>query len=62
MMAGELTDEDILECKDAFDVFDQDKDGKISTIELTKVLRSLGSRPTEEEVHGIVKDFRSDGR
>ena len=39
-----------LEFKEAFNVFDKDCDGFITTDELATVMRSLGHNPTKEEL------------
>jgi hypothetical protein len=45
-----LTDKQIKEYKEAFKLFDKDKDGYISSDELATVMRSLGQNPTSTEV------------
>ena len=37
-----LTEQQIADCKEGFQLFDRDNDGKISTAELGTVMRSLG--------------------
>jgi calmodulin len=57
-MASELlNDEQISELKDAFTLFDKDRDGEITTKELGSVLVSLGSNPTEAELQDLVSIF-----
>jgi len=51
-MAG-VTDDEIKEC---FDVFDKDKDGKISAEELGTVIRALGKNPLQSEIAEMIKD------
>ena len=55
MAAELLTDEQISDFKDAFDSFDADFDGQISTQELSGVLSTLGQHPSEAELQDMVK-------
>jgi calmodulin len=54
MAAELLTDEQISDFKDAFDSFDADFDGQISTQELSGVLSTLGQHPSEAELQDMV--------
>ncbi|PAA64908.1 hypothetical protein BOX15_Mlig010231g3 [Macrostomum lignano] len=47
--------------KDAFDFFDIDNDGRISSVELHKVLRFLGTKVNEEEVKTMIADVDTNG-
>ncbi|XP_023321690.1 neo-calmodulin [Eurytemora carolleeae] len=51
------------EFKEAFDEFDKDGSGSISTKELLGVMRSMGQNPTEDEVLELVMevDLNGDG-
>ncbi|KAK2365185.1 calmodulin [Trifolium repens] len=51
------------ELKEAFWVFDKDKDGYISSNELRSVLRGIGEKVTEEELDQMIKmaDLNGDG-
>eukprot|EP00928_Gymnodinium_smaydae_P055515 TRINITY_DN39032_c0_g1_i1.p1 TRINITY_DN39032_c0_g1~~TRINITY_DN39032_c0_g1_i1.p1 ORF type:complete len:147 (+),score=54.85 TRINITY_DN39032_c0_g1_i1:72-512(+) len=49
-MAAKLDEQ---ECKECFDIFDKDADGKISKAELGLALRSLGQTYTEAEVEAL---------
>lgn len=51
------------EFKEAFDEFDKDGSGTISTKELLQVMRSIGQNPTEDEILEIVmeSDLNGDG-
>jgi Ca2+-binding EF-hand superfamily protein len=40
-----MTPEELQECEEAFDMFDIDKDGKLTTKELVQALRALGQNP-----------------
>ena len=47
--------------KDAFDLFDQNGDKKISIAELGMVLRALGQNPTDKEIEEVMKKADKDG-
>merc|ERR1712180_46158 len=51
------------EFKEAFNEFDKDNSGTISTKELLQVMRSIGKNPTEDEVLELVmeSDLNGDG-
>jgi calmodulin len=63
-MGDNLTDEKVLELKEAFEMFDRDKDGLINSKELGNILRSLGHDPSEQELTDMIMDVDSneDGR
>jgi len=53
-----------LEClKEAFALFDRDRDGEINTEELGKVMRTHGFNPTEEDLKDMIRnvDTNSNG-
>uniref|UniRef100_A0A4D5R9R9 Calglandulin n=1 Tax=Scolopendra viridis TaxID=118503 RepID=A0A4D5R9R9_SCOVI len=56
-----LTDEQVAEFKEAFMLFDKDEDGTITSSELGVVMRSLGQRPTENELRDMVNEVDVDG-
>ncbi|XP_033009805.1 LOW QUALITY PROTEIN: troponin C, skeletal muscle-like [Lacerta agilis] len=56
-----LTEEMIAEFKAAFDIFDADGGGDISTKELGTVMRMLGQTPTKEELDAIIEEVDEDG-
>jgi len=60
-MAGQLTEEQIAEFKEAFSLFDKDGDGTITTKELGTVMRSLGQNPTEVELADMINEVDADG-
>ena len=60
-MSEHWTEEQIQEYKDAFSVFDQDGNGKITLNELSTVMRSLGQNPTEEELMEMIREVDDDG-
>uniref|UniRef100_A0A8C2T4D6 Troponin C, skeletal muscle n=1 Tax=Coturnix japonica TaxID=93934 RepID=A0A8C2T4D6_COTJA len=49
------------EFKAAFDMFDADGGGDISTKELGTVMRMLGQNPTKEELDAIIEEVDEDG-
>ena len=55
-----LTEKDKKEAKEAFDVFDKDKDGQISPAEFTTVMRSLGQNPSKKEVDDLIASLDKD--
>ena len=46
--------------REAFDMFDKDKNGQISEDELMCVMCSLGIKPTLQEVRDIINEFDID--
>ncbi|KAH9503904.1 putative N-acetyltransferase 8B [Bulinus truncatus] len=57
----QLTEEQIAEFKEAFNLFDKDGDGTITTSELGTVMRSLGQNPTEAELRDMINEVDADG-
>ena len=55
-----LTEEQIAEFKEAFQIFDKDGDGSITTKELGTVMRSLGQNPSDEEVRQMIEEVDED--
>ncbi|KAK3093112.1 hypothetical protein FSP39_011207 [Pinctada imbricata] len=49
------------EFRQAFQVFDKDGDGTISTEELGVVMRSLGESPSEDELEDLINEIDVDG-
>uniref|UniRef100_A0A8C7YMF0 Troponin C, skeletal muscle n=1 Tax=Oryzias sinensis TaxID=183150 RepID=A0A8C7YMF0_9TELE len=56
-----LSEEMLAEFKAAFDMFDTDGGGDISTKELGTVMRMLGQNPTREELDEIIEEVDEDG-
>ncbi|CAO1393485.1 unnamed protein product [Diamesa serratosioi] len=58
-----LTEEQVAEFKEVFMLFDKDEDGSITMTELAVVMRSLGQRPSENELRNMVNevDMNSNG-
>ncbi|KAL6560498.1 hypothetical protein OROGR_004057 [Orobanche gracilis] len=49
------------ELREAFDLYDQDRDGQISAPELHKILTRLGEHCSEQDCAGMIKSVDSDG-
>ncbi|CAI0465710.1 unnamed protein product [Linum tenue] len=60
-MAEGLSEEQIVDFKEAFCLFDKDGDGCITIEELATVIRSLDQNPTEEELHDMITEVDADG-
>ena len=52
----QLTEEQLAEFKEAFSLFDKDRDDVISQEELGALLRSLGCTPTQPELQKMIKE------
>merc|ERR1711974_427313 len=62
LMKQEATEDDDADTiREAFKIFDRDKDGFISTKELKKVTTMLGQQLTKEEVEEFMKEADVDG-
>ena len=61
-MAENLSEEKIAEFRAAFELFDKDRDGKITTKELGTVMRSLGQNPTEAELQDMINEVDADDK
>jgi len=59
-MVSNLTEDQIAEFKEAFNIFDKDGNGEITTKELGTVLRSLGQIPSEETLKQIIAEVDYD--
>ena len=51
----------IAELKEAFSLFDKDRDGSITSKELGTVMRSLGHNPTVVELRDMINEVDVDG-
>merc|ERR1711992_195598 len=61
MCAQSMSELQRLEFKEAFQEFDKDSSGTISTNELLFVMRSLGQNPTEDEILNLVVEYDVNG-
>jgi Ca2+-binding EF-hand superfamily protein len=59
-MVSSLTDEQIEELKQAYDMFDKDGDG-ISKEELEDAMKTFGKAPTGEELDEMMRKADEDG-
>lgn len=55
-----LSEEQLNEMREAFMLFDKDGDGTISSLELGSVMRSLGQKPTDDELKDMINEIDSD--
>lgn len=55
-----LTPEQVAELKEVFMLFDRDEDGVLSFQELQVVMKSMGQRPSEEELLETVREVSED--
>ena len=58
MAKAELSQEQVEELRQAFDMFDRDKGGSISTRELGYTMRAMGMNPTEAEILDLLCEVR----
>ncbi|KAK8567512.1 hypothetical protein V6N13_105476 [Hibiscus sabdariffa] len=58
---GNFTQTQLREIEEVFKKFDVNGDGKISASELGSILKSLGQRPSDEELDNMIKEFDADG-
>ena len=56
-----LSEEKITEFKEAFNIFDKDKDGYITTKELGDIMKNLGQTPSEAELQDMINEVDIDG-
>lgn len=55
----DLTEEQILEFKDAFSLFDEVGDGKVEKSRVPDILRSVGLNPLKQDLDKVEKDLKS---
>lgn len=63
MQVSDLTKEELAQVREAFNIFDKNGDGTISSEELGSVMRSLGLNPSEGEIMDMIDsaDIDKDG-
>ena len=57
-----FSQEQFTEFKEVFDMFDKDKDGFITTLEFSTIMRSIGSNPTEAELTERLRSVDANGK
>ncbi|KAI4463792.1 calcium binding protein [Holotrichia oblita] len=57
----ELTEEQKVDIREAFDLFDTEGTGKIDTKELKVAIRALGFEPKKEEIKRMIADIDKEG-
>jgi calmodulin len=60
-MSEHLTEDKIGEFREAFEIFDKDKDGYITIKELGEIMKNLGQTPTEAELQDMINEVDIDG-
>ena len=60
-MTEHLTEENISEFREAFELFDKDKDGFITIQELGEIMKNLGQTPNEAELQDMISEVDIDG-
>ncbi|CAO3591805.1 unnamed protein product [Absidia cylindrospora] len=60
-MADQLSDERLAEYRDAFNLFDRDRNGYIDTKELGAVMKSLNQNANEAELKDMINEADADG-
>ena len=60
-MNDHLTEEKIQEFKEAFEIFDKDKDGYITVKELGEIMKQLNQLPSELELQDMINEVDVDG-
>ena len=57
----EIPESRLREYRDAFELFDKDKDGTITAKELANVMKSLNQDPSEQELNEMIAEVDIDG-
>lgn len=60
VQSTKLSEDQLDELKEAFAIYDINKDGVITTRELGTVMRQLGQNPTEAEILQMIKELDKD--
>jgi calmodulin len=60
-MTEHLTEDKIAEFKEAFEIFDKDRDGFITIKELGEIMKNLGQTPTDAELQDMINEVDIDG-
>merc|ERR1712189_118039 len=60
-MASKLTQSQLEEFRENFEMFDEDGDGTITTQELGTVMKNLGQNPSQAELRSMISEVDEDG-
>lgn len=52
----------LTELKETFAMFDIDGDGRITKVELEKMMKQMGQTPSQDELDNIMKNADTDGK
>ncbi|KAJ7360466.1 Myosin light polypeptide 6 [Desmophyllum pertusum] len=55
----DITEEQMLELKDAFSLFDKDGDGKVDKPQVADILRSVGLNPLNHDLEKVTENLKS---
>ncbi|KAL7465256.1 hypothetical protein ACHAXS_005584 [Conticribra weissflogii] len=56
-----LSEDEVADLKEAFNMFDIDGDGTITLVELKEVMKSLGQNPTDRELRQMIESVDDNG-
>ena len=59
-MIRNISEEQLEQCREIFNLYDKDKDGTIDSRELGDIMRSLGTYPSYEEINEMLKEVDTD--
>ena len=57
----DIPEDKINEYKEAFDMFDRDKQGTISCDEIYKIMKNYGNPMKKEEIENMIEEIDEDG-
>ncbi|KAK4399889.1 UNVERIFIED_CONTAM: putative calcium-binding protein CML16 [Sesamum calycinum] len=60
-MMAKVQSDQLKQLKDIFNRFDMDRDGSITQLELAALLRSLGVKPTGDQIHVLLANMDANG-
>ncbi|XP_073057637.1 probable calcium-binding protein CML15 [Primulina eburnea] len=60
-MQSKIQSDQLKQLKDIFNRFDMDRDGSLTHLELAALLRSLGLKPTGDQIHAILANMDANG-
>ncbi|KAL0408799.1 UNVERIFIED_CONTAM: putative calcium-binding protein CML16 [Sesamum radiatum] len=58
---AKVQSDQLKQLKDIFNRFDMDRDGSITQLELAALLRSLGVKPTGDQIHVLLANMDANG-